>query len=134
MSHLWSGRFDTEPNAAVFDFNASFRFDRRLFEDDCLGSLAWAEALRTAGVLSAADADAIMAGLTDILDRGRADAVFVTGPDETSTRSSNDSSSSASGMRAAGCTPAGRATSRCRSTCVCTSGAARPSCNRALSP
>ena len=82
MSHLWSGRFDTEPNAAVFDFNASFRFDRRLFEDDCLGSLAWAEALRTAGVLSAADADAITAGLADILDRGRADPVFVTGPDE----------------------------------------------------
>jgi argininosuccinate lyase len=82
MSHLWSGRFDTEPNAAVFEFNASFRFDRRLFQDDCLGSLAWAEALREAGVLSAADADAIRRGLSDILDRGRADPGFVTGPDE----------------------------------------------------
>jgi argininosuccinate lyase len=82
MTHLWSGRFDMEPNAAVFDFNASFRFDRRLFEDDCLGSLAWADALRHAGVLSSADADAISAGLSEILDRGRADPGFVAGPDE----------------------------------------------------
>jgi argininosuccinate lyase len=48
MSTLWSGRFDSEPNAAVFDFGASFRFDRRLFEDDVIGSLAWAEALGAA--------------------------------------------------------------------------------------
>src|SRR3954454_1965086 len=82
MTHLWSGRFATEPNAAVFDFNASFRFDRRLFEDDCLGSLAWADALRDAGVLSFSDADAIAAGLSEILDRGRADPDFVAGPDE----------------------------------------------------
>ena len=34
MSNLWSGRFDSAPNAAVFDFGASFRFDRRLFEDE----------------------------------------------------------------------------------------------------
>jgi argininosuccinate lyase len=82
MSHLWSGRFDTEPNAAVFDFNASFRFDRRLFEDDCLGSLAWSEALRDAGVLSAEDAEAIRVGLSEILERGRRDPGFVAGPDE----------------------------------------------------
>ena len=82
MSHLWSGRFDTEPNAAVFDFNASFRFDRRLFEDDCLGSLAWADALHRAGVLSDADASAISTGLADILERGRSDPAFVSGADE----------------------------------------------------
>jgi argininosuccinate lyase len=82
MSHLWSGRFDTEPNAAVFDFNASFRFDRRLFEDDCVGSLAWADALHRAGVLSDADASAIGSGLGDILERGRSDPAFVSGADE----------------------------------------------------
>ena len=45
MSTLWSGRFDAEPDAAAFAFGASFRFDRRLFEDDVTGSLAWARAL-----------------------------------------------------------------------------------------
>ena len=45
MTTLWSGRFDTAPDAAAFEFGASFRFDRRLFEDDVTGSLAWARAL-----------------------------------------------------------------------------------------
>ena len=56
MSTLWSGRFDTAPDAAVFEFGASFPFDRRLFEDDVTGSLAWADALAHAGVLSPEDA------------------------------------------------------------------------------
>jgi argininosuccinate lyase len=69
MSHLWSGRFDGDPDAALFDFGSSFRFDRRLFEDDVQGSLAWAEALAKAGVLSEADATAIAGGLREILGR-----------------------------------------------------------------
>ena len=49
---LWSGRFDTEPDPAAFDFGVSFGFDRALFEDDVTGSLAWAEALAAGGVLA----------------------------------------------------------------------------------
>ena len=48
---LWSGRFDTAPDPAAFDFGISFGFDRALFEDDVTGSIAWAEALGAAGVL-----------------------------------------------------------------------------------
>ena len=82
MSNLWSGRFDGEPNAAVFDFGASFRFDRRLFEDDVIGSLAWADALGAAGALSEADAAAITAALREILAKGQADPAWVVGSDE----------------------------------------------------
>ena len=57
--HLWSGRFDAAPDPAAFDFGISFSFDRRLFEDDVTGSLAWADALSAAGVLDAADTAAI---------------------------------------------------------------------------
>jgi argininosuccinate lyase len=70
MAHLWSGRFEGDPDAALFEFGASFRFDRRLFEDDVRGSLAWAEGLERAGVLSASDAAAIQSGLRDVLARG----------------------------------------------------------------
>ncbi|MCA1561737.1 MAG: argininosuccinate lyase [Acidobacteria bacterium] len=70
MAHLWSGRFDGDPDAALFEFGASFAFDRRLFQDDVRGSLAWAAALERAGVLSEADASAIRAGLTEIQARG----------------------------------------------------------------
>src|SRR3954468_3165312 len=70
MAHLWSGRFEGEPDADLFGFGASFRFDRRLFEDDVRGSMAWAEALRRAGVLSDADASAIASGLRTVLEKG----------------------------------------------------------------
>src|SRR5688572_27898221 len=75
MSHLWSGRFEGDPDAKLFEFGSSFRFDRRLFEDDVQGSLAWAEALAKAGVLSAQDAAAIAGGLRELLGQG-ADAAF----------------------------------------------------------
>ena len=76
MAHLWSGRFDEDPDVELLRFGASFRFDRRLFEDDVNGSLAWADALAAAGVLSDADVTSIRKGLTDILDRARIDPAF----------------------------------------------------------
>ena len=51
---LWSGRFDTAPDPAAFEFGISFGFDRLLFEDDVMGSLAWAEALAQSGELDQA--------------------------------------------------------------------------------
>jgi len=80
--HLWSGRFDAAPDPAAFDFGISFSFDRRLFEDDVTGSLAWAEALTAAGVLTAEDASAIQRGLAEILEHGRREPNWVNGPDE----------------------------------------------------
>jgi argininosuccinate lyase len=77
MAHLWSGRFAGDPDADLFAFGASFRFDRRLFEDDVRGSLAWAGGLARAGVLSPADAAAIAQGLQQILEQGSSDPAFV---------------------------------------------------------
>jgi argininosuccinate lyase len=76
MAHLWSGRFEKEPDAALVEFGASFGFDRRLFEDDVRGSMAWAKALERAGALSKVDAAAIASGLNEILSRGRTDPAF----------------------------------------------------------
>jgi argininosuccinate lyase len=83
MAHLWSGRFEGSPDAALFEFGASFRFDRRLFEDDVTGSLAWAEGLREAGVLSADEASAIRQALEDLLAHGR-NPTFFDSPEATS--------------------------------------------------
>ncbi|HEX6463701.1 MAG TPA: argininosuccinate lyase [Vicinamibacterales bacterium] len=77
MAHLWSGRFAGDPDADLIAFGSSFRFDRRLFEDDVRGSRAWAAALERAGVLSAEDASAIDRGLREILEKARADASFL---------------------------------------------------------
>ena len=82
MSTLWSGRFDTAPDAAAFEFGASFRFDRRLFEDDVAGSRAWARALGRAGVLPVEETQKIDAALASILARAQNQADFVNGSDE----------------------------------------------------
>jgi argininosuccinate lyase len=66
---MWTGRFAGGPDPDVFAFGRSFPFDRRLFEADITGSLAWAEALEKAGALSPADAAAI----TDALHQIRTD-------------------------------------------------------------
>jgi argininosuccinate lyase len=82
MTTLWSGRFDAAPDAATFEWGSSFSFDRRLFEDDVTGSIAWAKALAAAGVLSREEAVAIAEALTEILASGRSDPAFVSGDDE----------------------------------------------------
>jgi argininosuccinate lyase len=82
VSTLWSGRFDTAPDPAAFDFGISFGFDRALFEDDVTGSIAWADALRAAGVLSPDDTQSIVAALQEILAEGRRNPAWVSGPDE----------------------------------------------------
>ena len=80
--HLWSGLFTDAPDADVFRFQSSFVFDRRLFEDDVNGSLAWAEALKAVGVLTADESEAVSTALQDILKEGQLDPAFISGPDE----------------------------------------------------
>ena len=63
---LWSGRFDTDPDRAVFEFGKSLVVDRRLLDDDLTGSEAWAQALGRARVLSDDDVTAIVNGLAAI--------------------------------------------------------------------
>jgi argininosuccinate lyase len=82
MTTLWSGRFDGAPDPDAFEFGASFCFDRRLFDEDVTGSIAWARALGRAGVLPLAEADQIEITLKQILERGRSDPQFVAGDDE----------------------------------------------------
>ena len=79
---LWSGRFDSAPDPDAFEFGISFGFDRALLEDDVTGSIAWAQALGAAGVLSSEDVSAIVAGLGEILEEGRRNPSWVSGPDE----------------------------------------------------
>lgn len=73
---LWAGRFQKETDQTVNDFNTSLPFDHRMFRQDIEGSLAHAEMLHTAGLLSGEDVAAITRGLTQIreeLDSGALD-------------------------------------------------------------
>jgi argininosuccinate lyase len=79
---LWSGRFEHAPDAAALEWGSSFRFDRRLFEDDVSGSVAWARALEKASVLTADDFRQIEKTLAAILEEGRSKPEWVNGSDE----------------------------------------------------
>jgi argininosuccinate lyase len=68
---LWSGRFATSANRDVLSFTRSLELDRRLVAYDVRGSLAHARMLKHRGILPAADADRIIAGLEQI--RGQID-------------------------------------------------------------
>jgi argininosuccinate lyase len=74
---LWSGRFDSAPDAEVLAHGSSLAVDRRLIEDDLAGSCAWAEALGRAGVLEAKDVAAILSGLDAVRSAVRADATLL---------------------------------------------------------
>ncbi len=66
MSKLWGGRFARETDVLVHEFNASLPFDRRLVAEDIRGSMAWARALVGTEVLTAAEAETIVAGLAQV--------------------------------------------------------------------
>ena len=82
MPNLWSGRFSDDPDPTAFAFGSSFRFDRRLFEDDVTGSVAYVDGLVRAGVFTPAEALTVKAALNEILEEGRREPAFVDGPDE----------------------------------------------------
>jgi argininosuccinate lyase len=74
---LWGGRFKGEADSEFARFNASFSFDRRLIEADIEGSLAQAEALAAAGILTEDEANRIAAALEEILRRARQEAGYL---------------------------------------------------------
>ena len=52
MKTLWGGRFSEKLDQLAWDFNTSLPVDQRLAIQDVDGSLAWAEAIHRAGILS----------------------------------------------------------------------------------
>jgi argininosuccinate lyase len=63
---LWGGRFEKKPAELMQAINVSIGFDRRLAAQDLMGSRAHAAMLHKVGVLSSADATAILGGLDTI--------------------------------------------------------------------
>jgi argininosuccinate lyase len=63
---LWGGRFSGKMDPAAWTLNASLSFDQRLAQQDVRGSIAWAQALEQAGVLTSAESEYITVGLQTI--------------------------------------------------------------------
>ncbi|MFW5708661.1 MAG: argininosuccinate lyase [Chloroflexota bacterium] len=63
---LWGGRFSVGPDEALRKLNDSIGFDVRLYRQDIVGSVAYARALVTAGLLTESEASTIIDGLNQV--------------------------------------------------------------------
>ena len=82
MSKLWGSRFAEPTDALVHRYNASIGFDARLYDEDITGSVAWAEGLAAAGLLTADERDALLAGLEAVRAEFAAGAFAIVPDDE----------------------------------------------------
>ena len=64
----WGGRFRKETDALTEEFTESASYDRVLYAHDIAGSMAHAAMLAQVGLISVSERDAIIKGLTEILD------------------------------------------------------------------
>ena len=67
MAKMWAGRTDGQVEKIADDFNSSIRFDSRMYKQDITGSMAHAAMLAAQNIITQADADALIAGLEQIL-------------------------------------------------------------------
>jgi len=65
---MWEGRFSKPSDELMESFNNSLPFDKALIEEDIVGSIAWAGALRKIGVYSEDEYTKVKNGLNSILD------------------------------------------------------------------
>ncbi len=65
---LWSGRFQKSTDTLTDDFNSSIYFDRRLYKQDILGSIAHVKMLSKQGIIPEEDSLLIQKTLFEILD------------------------------------------------------------------
>ena len=66
MASLWGGRFEKEMDDLVKEFNASIRFDARLFREDIDGSIAHVTMLASCGIVTEEEKQQIIEGLNAI--------------------------------------------------------------------
>jgi argininosuccinate lyase len=66
MARQWGGRFAAEPNRLVQEFTQSIDFDRRLYQEDILGSIAHCRMLARQGIISAPEGVEIEVGLRQV--------------------------------------------------------------------
>lgn len=79
---LWGGRFDKPPDELFARFNNSFHFDWRMYDADIRGSLAYANALARAQIISEREANEIARGLCLVRDEFARGAFVATPNDE----------------------------------------------------
>mgnify|MGYP001487069367 CR=1 FL=1 len=74
---LWGGRFTGKPDETFAEFNNSYRFDKRLFGADVRASIAHANGLLRAGILTNDENDSIAGALRTMLELAAGDSEYM---------------------------------------------------------
>lgn len=74
---LWGGRFQGETSALFKLFNDSLPVDYRLFEQDVVGSIAWADAIASVGIITATECRDLKKALNDLLVEVNGDPAII---------------------------------------------------------
>jgi len=76
---MWGGRFERPPDASFYEFERSWRFDRRLLPQELALDRAWARAIAAAGILTREEGQQIVAALDAIESRARSEPAWLDG-------------------------------------------------------
>lgn len=79
---MWDGRFSKTTDCLMEEFNNSLSFDIVFIEEDIAGSIAWANALESKGVIAKGDRRKIVRGLKKILNDFRKGTIKLLPTDE----------------------------------------------------
>ena len=79
---LWGGRFAEAANPLLRQFNDSIPFDKRLWLEDIFGSMAYANAIAGAGLISVQERDTLLTGLEQVAEEWRGGQFQIASGDE----------------------------------------------------
>ncbi len=74
---LWGGNYETSPDAAFWEFNRSFPFDRRLIVEEVAASRAWVKALGRCGAVPPQETETLDRGLEQVLAKAQQDPRYL---------------------------------------------------------
>jgi argininosuccinate lyase len=74
---MWGGRFERGPDVSFYEFERSWKFDRRLLAQEFKLDRAWARAIAAAGILTQEENRQIVAALDDLELRAKSDPVWL---------------------------------------------------------
>ncbi|EMD38444.1 argininosuccinate lyase [Gelatoporia subvermispora B] len=86
---LWGGRFTGKTDPLMHEFNQSLRYDQRMHAADIKGSIAYAKALALVGILTEAERQKIVDGLTVVGQEWEA-GTFEIQPDDEDIHTANE--------------------------------------------
>lgn len=82
MEKMWAGRFSKELDEKVNEFNSSLNVDKRMFEEDILGSQAHAQMLADCKIINADSAKKIIDALSEILQDIKSKKLTICGAED----------------------------------------------------